>query len=312
MITNVIYRKLNKNKKFNKNLSLWFRKGFLSDKLFLSIKYRLKVGRKLNWDDPKSMREKWQWLKLYDRRPEYTIMVDKYRFKEWAANIIGEEYIIPLLGVWDRPEDVDFSILPKKFVLKCNHSTAHHYIHSGDDEPDREFAVGLLKKSYDIDHFWKSAEWPYKNVEKKVIAEEYIEDPLNPRLVDYKYYCYWGVPHYIQVNSHAKHEYFSDQREVRNYQGFYDMDWNMQEFTQEFPYEHDVYTPKPANFDKMTELAKKLSQGIPFVRVDFYNISGKIYAGEMTLYPYAGLGAITPEKWDFVLGDLLDLSPLKR
>lgn len=309
MTTKQFLQALGYNRHVKKLLRSLHEHHLLTDKQFLSIKFLLKDGRRINWKNPKSFREKCNWLKLYDQRPEYTTLVDKVKVKEWAAGIIGDEYIIPTLAVWDRPEDVDFSVLPSRYVLKCNHTTGGNYIHTTEDEPDKEAVLALLKRKFADKPFYRICEWPYKNVEKKILAEAYIDDPDNARLIDYKFYCFNGVPHYIQINSHSTHEVFSDNRNdrIRDYQGFYDMEWNKQEFTQEFPYHNDVYTPKPENFDKMAELAVKLSKGIPFVRVDFYNIKGKIYLGEMTLYPYGGIGAIRPEKWDFILGDLLEL-----
>lgn len=284
-----------------------YKEDRLTDKQFLTIRYLIEQKKFIHWKNPRTFCEKLQWLKLYNRKPEYTVMVDKVKFKEWAAGIIGEEYIIPTLAVWDRPEDIDFSVLPSRFVLKCNHSSGGNYIHSDDSQPDTKHIVNRLKARYEKDYFKHGGEWPYKDVEKKILAEEYITDLSRSEMPDYKFYCFGGTPRYVQVNSFGDHYYFSDNRTVRDYQGFYDMEWKKQEFIQGYPYQNDVYTEKPANFEKMIELAGKLSQGIPFVRVDFYNIDGKIYAGEMTFFPYNGFKGLSPKKWEYIFGDMIQL-----
>lgn len=284
-----------------------YAKNLLTDKSYLQLVFLLENGSRIHWKNPRSFREKLQWLKIYDRRPEYTIIADKVKFKEWAAGIIGEEYIIPTLAVWDRPEDIDLSKLPSKFVIKCNHSSGNNYIHSDDSIPNVEYIRGMMKGTYEYDYFKHAGEWPYKNIERKILAEQFLSDGEDEWMPDYKFYCFNGTPLYIQVNSFGAHYRLSDNRAVRSYQAFYDMEWNKQEFIQGYPFENDVYTEKPVNFEKMKELAAKLSKGIPFVRVDFYNLKGKIYVGEMTFFPYAGFKGIKPEKWDYYFGDLIKL-----
>lgn len=281
--------------------------NLLTDKQYLSLVYMLENEDRIDWKNPRSFREKLQWRKLYDRNPLYTDLVDKVKFKQWAAGIIGDEYIIPTLAVWDRPEDIDFSVLPSRFVLKCNHNSGNNYIHSDDSVPDAERIRGIMKQNYEYNYFKHAGEWPYKNVERKVLAEQFLSDGEEEWMPDYKFYCFHGKPLYVQINSFGRHYHMSDNRAVKSYQAFYDMEWNKQEFIHGYPYENDVYTEKPANFEKMIELAAKLSKEIPFVRVDFYNLKGKIYVGEMTFFPYAGFKGLTPEKWDYYFGDLIKL-----
>lgn len=275
---------------------------FPNDKLYLKILFRLRMGYKLDLDNPQTFCEKIQWLKLYNRKPEYTQMVDKYAVKKYVANIIGEEYIIPTLGVWDRFEDIDFDKLPKQFVLKTTHDGGSYGIVICKDKDvfDYKAAKKTINRSLRRCSYKVMREWPYKNVKRQIIAEEYLECMGNTDLIDYKFYCFNEQPLYCQVIKDRNSKETID---------FFDQEWNHQVFYGLNPKAIQSSYPidRPINYDKMVEVASKLSHNIPFARVDLYNIGGKIYFGEITFFPASGFGVFTPSEWDYKLGEWIKL-----
>ena len=277
----------------------WFR-NLIPDKLFLSLKFYQKLGRKIYWNNPKTFNEKLQWLKLYDRRPEYTTYVDKYKVREFIAKTIGEEYLIPLLGVWNNPDEIDFDKLPNQFVLKCNHDSGGLCICKDKSQFNIEEAKNKLRKSLNTDYYLEKREWPYKNVPRKIIAEKYMEDGLETlSLRDYKFMCFDGK---------VKCSFVCSDRRTKEglHVTFFDLDWNILPFERHYPAMKNGI-PKPLNYEKMIVLAEKLSKGIPFVRVDFYEIKGKIYFGELTFYPGSGFEEFSPLSADKWMGDFIKL-----
>lgn len=272
---------------------------YIKDEKYLKLLYKAVLNRELNLDSPSTFGEKLQWLKLNNRDSRYTIMVDKIAAKEYVANILGSKYIIPNIAVWDDPKKINFELLPDKFVLKCNHNSGIGMcICKNKKELDKTFVLKQLKKGLREDFYSHSREWPYKDVNRKVFAEQFMENKGDSELIDYKFYCFNGEPCYCQVIK---------DRTSRETIDFFDMDWNIQEFTGlEKPYkEHSKFVKKPDNFLEMIEGAKKLSEGIPFLRVDFYEINGQVYFGEMTFYPASGLGWFTPDSWNYKLGKMI-------
>lgn len=278
----------------------------IPDKLYLELMFRHRMGKKLNLNNPKTFNEKLQWLKLYDRRPEYTKMVDKYAVKKYVADIIGKEYIIPTLGVWKNPDEIDFDRLPKQFVLKCNHNSGLGMCICRDKSKiDIKKVKDELRKGVAQNYYLTGREWPYKNVPPRIIAEQYMEDSETSELRDYKFFCFNGEPIYCQV--------ISDRRTVETID-FYDMNWVHQSFTGlELPSKpfSKIPIPIPKTFEEMKKSAKILSKDIPFIRVDFYEINGKMYFGELTFYPAAGFGKFSPDKWNQKIGSLLKLPEKK-
>ena len=261
------------------------------------------MGKKLNLDNPQTFNEKLQWLKLFDRRPEYTMMVDKYKVRDYIAEKLGEEYLIPLLGVWDDPDEIDFDALPNQFVLKCNHNSGLGMCICKDKSKlDIDKVRKELRKGMEQDYFLTGREWPYKNVPRKIVCEQYMDDGLG-ELKDYKFYCFYGIPRYCQVIA---------DRTTNETIDFFDMDWIHQEFTgihlpgHPFPHSTErICCPK--SFAEMKENAATLSRDIPFSRIDFYEIAGEMYFGEITFYPASGFGTFAPEEWDTTLGNWLVL-----
>lgn len=297
---------MNKFSEFIKNperilLGLLKRSGFLfSDRKFLELRYLLENKERLNLNEPKTFTEKIQWLKLYNRKPEYAMMVDKYEVKKYVASLIGEEYIIPTLGIWDKFEDIDFSKLPDRFILKATHSS-HASIVCKDK---RTFDIYDARKKFH--RFLKTnpyigyREWAYKNVKPRIIAEQFMENKGEKDLTDYKFFCFNGEPRYCQV--------IRDRSENETID-FYDTEWRHQEVIGLNPKATHSATAikRPTDFDTMLMIARKLSHGMPFVRIDLYEINGKIYFGEITFYPAAGFGTFSPKEWNYKLGDMIQL-----
>lgn len=279
--------------------------NWLPDATYLKLLYRFKMGHRLDLKNPKTFTEKLQWLKLYNRKPEYTTMVDKYAVKDYVANIIGNEYIIPTLGVWNKPEDIDWDMLPNQFVLKTTHGGGGGGVVICRDKNhfNKTEAKRKLEASMRGDIFKSLREWPYKNVPKRIIAEKFMapEKSLAPKdLPDYKFFCFNGEPKYCQVIR---------DRHTKETIDFFDMEWNHQEFVGLNPVARNGLTPvaRPENLDEMKEICRKLSNNEPFVRVDLYVIDDQNYFGELTFYPASGMGLFTPEEWNIKLGDLLTL-----
>ena len=276
-----------------------FVKNMIPDYLFLKREFRLHVGYPLNLRDPQTFGEKLQWLKLYNRNPLYTKLVDKYAVKKWVADKIGEKYIIPTLGVWKKFDDIVFDNLPNQFVLKCTHDSRGLVICKDKLTLDVVTARKKLKKALKYNFYYDGREWPYKNVSPHIIAEKYIEDELG-ELTDYKFFCFDGVPQYCQVIRGRCTQETID---------FYDMDWNHMPFVGLTRGVKNGLRPisKPKKFDDMVGICEKLSSGIPFVRVDLYNINGTILFGELTFYPACGFGVFEPNEWNYSIGKLLKL-----
>ena len=280
---------------------------WLPDKTYLQLLYRFKMGHRLDLNHPKTFTEKIQWLKLYNRRPEYTLMVDKYAVKKYVADIIGEKYIIPTLGVWNKPEDIDWDELPNEFVLKTTHGGGSGGVVICKDKKtfDRNKAILTLRDSMDSDIYRSLREWPYKDVKRRVLAEKYMvpKDMINNPiydLSDYKFFCFNGEPKYCQVirNRHSKESI-----------DFYDMNWRHQEFVGLNPIASNGINPvpRPLLLDEMICICHKLSENMKFVRIDMYVIDNRIYFGEITFYPASGIGLFNPDKWNTELGNLINL-----
>lgn len=275
----------------------------LPDKLYLSIKFRSHMGYWMDWDNPQTFNEKLQWLKVYDQHPEYTKMVDKVTVKDYVANIIGDQYIIPTLAVYDSAEDVDFNALPNQFVLKCTHDSGGIVICRDKMTLDKEATIKKLRKGLKRTYVIQNREYPYENVPRRILAEQFIEDENGCGLYDYKFFCFNGIPRFVQLDF----DRFTCHR--RN---VYDINWNLLNLQILFPKGHDRTFPKPTNFNTMLEISSKLSEGIPHVRIDLYNVNGKIYFGEMTFFHGSGMEVFTPREWDFIFGQMIKLPEIKK
>ncbi len=272
----------------------------MPDKTLLSMKYKKYFHKKMNWENPQTFSEKIQWLKIYGRTPINQVMSDKYAVKDYIKEQIGEQYVIPLLGVWDRPEDVDFSVLPDKFVIKCNHNSGGLYICRDKSKLDENKVRRILKKGMRQDYYTGSREYSYKDIPRKIIAEQYMEDVETKELRDYKFFCFDGEPKALFIASGRL------QGEESVTFDFFDMDYNHLPFTNGHP-NATVMPQKPKCFEEMKQLATKLSKGMPHVRVDFYEVNGKVYFGEFTFSHWGGLMPFEPEEWDYKFGSWIKL-----
>lgn len=272
----------------------------MSDEDYLKKAYKIRTKKELNLDSPETFNEKLQWLKLYDRKPEYTTMVDKYAVKEYVSNLIGEEYVIPTLGVWNRFEDIDFDSLPDQFVLKTTHDSGGIVICKDKSNFDFSAAKAKINRSLKHDYYMYTREWPYKDVPKRIIAEKYMVDESGYDLKDYKFFCFNGeVRAMFVATDRQKHG-----EEVKF--DFFDENYNHLPIKQGHP--NAVVPPqKPSCFEEMKVFASKLSQGIPHLRVDFYEVNGKIYFGELTFFHFSGMTPFVPEEWDRRFGDWIKL-----
>ena len=275
--------------------------NWLPDKLYLSILFKNALGHRMNWDDPKTFNEKLQWLKLYDRKPLYTQLVDKYAVREYIAEKIGEEYLIPLVGgPWNSVDEIDFEALPQQFVLKTTHDSGGVLVCTDKDSLDIKNAKQKLAKRLKVNYYWGNREWPYKNVEPRIIAEKYMQDKNCAELRDYKFYCFGGQPKVMLIVTDRM------EKQVPTKFTFFDMDFNKLPFVQSGPSDSRALE-KPFNFEQMRQLAELLSKEFPQIRVDLYDVNGEIYFGELTMFDSSGMEAFEPAEWDKTLGDWIKL-----
>lgn len=281
-------------------LHLWIFR-FLPSEIWLKYKYKLETGKPLHLADPQSFNEKLQWLKVHDHNPLYTTLVDKYAVKQYIKNRLGEEYIIPLIGgPWTSVDDIDFDRLPNQFVLKCTHDSGGLVICRDKASLDVSAVKRKMKKALKTNFYYGSREWPYKNVKPRIIAEKYMENELAGELTDYKLMCF---------NSKVKAVFTCSGRFSENglKVTFYNTDWDRLPFERYYA-ASSVEIEKPKTLEEMIRIAEILSENIPFVRIDFYEIQHKIYFGEFTFYPGSGWEEFKPESWDLKLGSWITLS----
>lgn len=271
---------------------------FLPDKAYIQLYYFAQFKHFCNLKNPKTYNEKLNWLKLNDRNPEYTKMVDKYEVKKYVSNIIGKEYIIPTLGIWDKFDDIDFDELPEQFVLKCTHDSEGVVVVKDKSSFDVDKARKKINEALKCNFYYIGREWPYKNIKPRIIAEKYMEDEECGELRDYKFFCFNGEPKAMFIAS--------DRGIGETKFDYYDLNFNHLNIIQHYP-NSKLKIEKPKNFDKMIELAKILSKNLIHVRVDFYEVNGKVYFGELTFYHFSGFQPFIPEEWDYKFGELINL-----
>ena len=269
---------------------------FLPDRFYLEKLFPLMVGYSLDLDNPQTFNEKLQWLKLYDRKPEYSKMVDKYEVKEFVANRIGKNHVIPMIGVYDSPYDIFFKDLPNKFIMKCTHNSGGNVICKNLNEINIDETQTLFHKLLKKNYFWRNREWPYKDVKPKVLVDTLLCDLSSSDLMDYKFWCFDGKPVYMYVT-------------VKNsdiFENFYDMSFNPVNINHGYRRRKPEFS-KPESFDQMKKMAADLSKGIPFVRVDFFFVNGIVYFGEFTFYDWAGFQSFESYEQDLELGKLIEI-----
>lgn len=278
----------------------YYKRHFVNPETYVQKLFKKRMGYNLDLNNPRTFNEKLQWMKLYDHNPLYTKLVDKYEVKKYIADRIGEQYIIPTLGVWDSVDDIDFESLPNQFVLKCTHDSGGQVICKDKNRLDLQGVKQKLRKSLKRNFYYMGFEWPYKNVKPRIIAEEYKEDSKTKELRDYKFFCF---------NGEVKSLFIATERQKEGEDvkfDFFDADFNHLPFRQGHENAH-VLPEKPLRFEDMKALAAKLSKGIPQVRVDFYEVDGRIFFGEMTFYHHGGWTKFNPEEWDIKWGEWIKL-----
>ena len=272
--------------------------NWMPDKAFLKLAFLLNMGRKLDLKNPKTFNEKMQWLKLYDRKPIYTTMVDKYAVKKYVADLIGEEYIIQTLGVWDSFDQIDFDSLPDQFVLKCTHDSGGLVICRDKSKLDIKAAKAKIEKSLKCRYYYSSREWPYKNVKPRIIAERYMQDGQTQTSPVYKVFTFGGEPKLIQA--------IQDDKTPQETIDYFDLDWNRLDMRQNFPNSEKPLT-RPGKLQQILSLSRTLCGALPFVRTDFYSINGNVYFSEFTFYSDSGYASFHPQQWDQTLGGWIKL-----
>ncbi len=280
---------------------LIYRLGLMiPDRLYLMLKFRKNFGRWPNLRNPQTFNEKLNWLKLHDRNPLYTQMVDKCEAKKYVASIIGEEYIIPTYGVWDRAEDIDFDSLPNKFVLKATHDSGRVIICHDKSKLDQELAVKEMRASLNRNFYAVTREWPYKHVKPRIIAEQLLEVSDCAELSDYKVHNFNGIPRVILVCR----DRFA---ETGLTEDFFDAQWRHLDVRRPGHPNATVVENRPDTLEKMLQLSERLSKDYPFMRTDFYSVGDKVYFGEITLYPASGSVPFDPSNYDDIMGRWLDI-----
>ena len=272
----------------------------LPDELFLKVVFRYRVGYWPNIKHPRTYNEKLQWLKLHDRHPEYTQMVDKIEAKKYVASIIGDKYIIPTLGTWDTVDDIDWDSLPNQFVIKVTSDSGGIVVCKDKTKLDIEKAKAKLKYGWGKNYYNLRKEYPYKDVKPRIIAEQYMEDESGYELKDYKFFCFDGEPKIFFVATDR------GKKDEDTKFDFYDIEFNHLPFLNGHPNAR-VAPTKPENFEEMVEVARKLSQGMCHVRIDLYNVKGKIYFGELTFFHWSGMTPFEPIEWDYKMGEMIKI-----
>ena len=272
-----------------------------SDRQYLKYWFKNKMGYYPDLDNPKTFNEKLQWLKLYYRKPILTTLVDKYAVKKYVADKIGEEYIIPTLGVWNSFDEIDFNSLPNQFVLKCTHDSGGLVICKDKSKLDIQAAKAKIERSLATDFYKLGREWPYKNVKPRIIAEKYMEDESGYELKDYKFFCFNGKCEFFKIDF---------DRQKSHHANYFNCACELMPFGEVIcPPDYNRELKMPSNIGEMTNKAEQIASSInnAFVRIDLYNINGQIYFGEITFYPASGVGKFEPDEWDLKLGELIDL-----
>ena len=271
----------------------------IPDRIYLQIVYFKHFRRFINFNNPKTFNEKIQWLKLNYRNEEYTKLVDKYRVKQYITKLIGEEYVIPTLGVWNNVDDIDFKSLPEKFVLKCNNDSGGIVICKNKKDFDEAKAKSFLKERLKNNGYWYGREWPYKNVKPCIIAEKYMEDSISKDIKDYKFFCFNGSMEFFDIDI---------DRFIEHRANYYDRNGNFLPFGKTYcPPDYTKKIEMPKNLDKMIELAETISHNTVLSRIDFYEIDGQVYFGEITFFHWSGFERFEPAEWDKKFGSWITL-----
>lgn len=272
--------------------------NLLSDEAYTKLKYRIVMGKAIDLKDPQTFTEKLNWLKLHDRNPRYISLVDKWEVMGYVRERIGSRYCVEKYGVWDSFDEIDFSLLPNQFVLKCTHDSGSAFVCKDKSKMDVQTAKQFIEKSLAYNYYWYNREWPYKKIRPRILAEAYLSDAVQNGIADYKFFCFDGKPQFLFIaTGRAEGDTRFD---------FFDMEFNWIPVKQHYQ-NADVRPQKPECFDEMCCLAEKLSDGLKHVRVDFFQANGLVYFGELTFFHFGGYEKFEPEQYDCKFGRLLKL-----
>ncbi len=276
---------------------------FLPSKFYVKVHYEYFSGKKLDLDHPEDFNAKIEWYKVFFRPKLLNTLVDKYEVRDYVKEKIGEQYLNELYAVYNRPEDIDFESLPHQFVIKANHTNGHNLVVKNKDDLNRKKVIEKFKKWLTKNQYYRRGqEWAYKDVEPKIIIEKFLKEDDKNTLVDYKFYCFNGEPKFIDVHL---------DRDEEHKQGCFDLEFNLLPFGKSKTYKSiSSGLEKPSNLNEMVELSRKLSQNLPFVRVDFYSVNGKSIFGELTFYPSDARKNFYPEEYNKIIGDYFTLPKL--
>ena len=285
-------RELNMSKLLRK---IWdYSRRLLPNKLYLKIQFYYVYHRALNINHPKTYADKLAYLKTHYKDERLSSLCDKYEVRNFVKKTIGEQYLVPLIGVYDSVDDIPWDSLPEKYVLKCTHDSQSIVLHQANEGFDRTLASNRLANHLKRNLFWYSREYPYKKIKPRIVCEEFLDDGGKPP-ADYKFMCFDGQPHYIVYDM---------DRFTNHHRDFYDLEWNKQNIGSD--HEQGIEcAQRPELLDEMINVAKKLSKGFPHVRVDLYAVQGKVYFGEMTFFPWGGPIWFKPDEWNYKLGELI-------
>lgn len=289
------------HKPFFKRSVLFFA-GLVPDRLYIRMIAKGKLGYSINLKNPQTFNEKLNWIKIYNRNPLYTKLADKFSVKEFVKNKVGEEHVVKNIGCWKSFDEINFDELPNQFVLKCTHDSSGAVICKDKSTFDKESAREKINSALKLNYFYACREWPYKNIPHRIIADELLDDHSGKELNDYKFWCFNGKPTYMYCTVKTAKDAI--------YENFYDMDFKPAQINHGWPRRSPEFE-KPVAFEQMKELAAKLSEGIPFVRIDFFYVEGKVYFGEYTFFDWAGLQPFDTMEQDLELGKLIDFSNLQ-
>lgn len=277
---------------------------FLNPEFYVKIYYEYYTGKKLDLNNPVEFNQKVQWLKVYYQPPILNKLVDKYAVREYVKEKVGEKYLNGLLAVYDKVEEVNFKELPDQFVVKGVHGCHFNLIVSDKSTLKLSKANRLMRKWMGRNYYYRGGlEWAYKDVKPRLVVEEFMEEPGKDVLNDYKFFCFDGKPKFIQIDM---------ERGIHNYRCYYDLNWKKLPFYTQKNKFYEGEVEKPANLTEMIEVAEKLADKFPFVRVDLYSVKGKTIFGEMTFYPTDGRKEFIPEEYNKIIGDYLTLPKRKE
>ena len=274
----------------NNGITCW-----MPDSLFLKIAYKGIMGEKLNLNNPRSFNEKLQWLKVNDHNPQYRLFVDKLMAKDTVGRIIGYQHIVPSYGNWSNAKDISFDILPQRFVLKCNHDQGSVILVKNKNSINKKEIIKKLDIKMKKNAYYGTREYPYKNIEPRVFAEKYLGD----NIIDYKFYCFNGEPKFLYCG-----QGLTEDHSLKI--DFYDLNWELMPFYRT-DYDRLGKIERPSRLDEMINISRKLSENIPFVRIDLFEVNNEVFFSEFTLYPASGFMPFVPNEYDEIVGEWLRL-----